>query len=39
VKFAGYVIAGWVLSGAVIVAYWVRLTRRIRRAENLDRDA
>lgn len=30
---AGYVIAGWVLTGAVMLAYWVRLVRRTRRAE------
>jgi hypothetical protein len=35
VKFAEYVIGGWALTGAVLAAYWVRLVRRIRRAERL----
>ena len=35
----GYVIAGWVLTGAVLLAYWVRVQQRIRRAERLERDA
>lgn len=30
---AGYVIAGWVLTGAVMLGYWVRVVRRTRRAE------
>ncbi len=30
---AGYVIAGWALTGAAVTAYWVRLVRRTRRAE------
>jgi HAMP domain-containing protein len=37
-KFAEYVISGWVITGATLLAYWVRLGRRIRRAENLDTD-
>jgi hypothetical protein len=37
-RFAEYVISGWVITGAVLLAYWVRLLRRTRRAENLDRD-
>jgi hypothetical protein len=38
VKFAEYVIGGWVLTGAVLAAYWVRLIVRIRRAERLNPD-
>jgi hypothetical protein len=38
-RFAEYVITGWVLTGAVLLGYWVRLMRRTRRAERLDRDA
>ena len=34
-RFAEYVIGGWLLTGAVIAAYWVRLVRRTRRAERL----
>ncbi len=30
---AGYVIAGWALTGAVVLGYSVRLVRRTRRAE------
>jgi uncharacterized membrane protein YciS (DUF1049 family) len=37
-KFAEYVITGWVITGAVFLAYWVRLGQKIRRAEQLDRD-
>ena len=37
-RFAEYVIAGWVLTGAVLATYWLRLNRRIRRAERLDAD-
>ena len=29
-----YVIAGWTLTGAVLAAYFARLTLRIRRAER-----
>jgi len=39
VKFAEYVIAGWVVTGTVFLAYWLRLIQRTRRAEQLDRDA
>ena len=35
----GYVIAGWAITGAVLLAYWLWLVRRTRRAERLDRDA
>jgi hypothetical protein len=38
-RFAEYVIGGWALTGAALLAYWVRLLRRIRRAERLDADA
>ena len=38
-RFAEYVITGWVVTGAVLLAYWLRLVRRTRRAESLDRDA
>lgn len=38
-RFAEYVITGWVLTGGVLLAYWLRLVRRTRRAESLDRDA
>jgi NhaP-type Na+/H+ or K+/H+ antiporter len=38
VKYAEYVIGGWVLTGAVIGAYWVRLIQRTKRAERLDRE-
>jgi hypothetical protein len=34
-NFAEYVIGGWVLTGAVIATYWVRLVQRTRRAERL----
>jgi hypothetical protein len=37
-RFAEYVIAGWVLTGAVLSTYCVRLNRRIRRAERVDND-
>jgi len=38
-RFAGYVIGGWALTGAVLLAYTLRLWQRLRRAERLDRDA
>lgn len=38
-RFAEYVIAGWVVTGAVFVAYWLRLIQRTRRAERLDPEA
>ena len=37
-RFAEYVIAGWVLTGAVLAMYYLRLNRRIRRAERVDND-
>ncbi|HZP30203.1 MAG TPA: hypothetical protein VFC99_14715 [Acidimicrobiia bacterium] len=33
-RFAEYVIGGWVLTGAVLGGYWLRLRQRIRRAER-----
>ena len=33
-KFAEYVITGWVLTGVVIFAYWLLLVQRTRRAER-----
>lgn len=36
---AGYVIGGWLLTGIVLLGYWLRLQYRIRRAERLDPDA
>jgi hypothetical protein len=38
-RFAEYVVTGWVLTGVVLAAYWLRLLRRTRRAERLDHDA
>jgi hypothetical protein len=38
-RFAEYVITGWVVTGAVLLGYWVRLIRRTRRAERLNTDA
>ena len=38
-RFAEYVIGGWVVTGAVLSAYWLRLVQRTRRAERLDPDA
>jgi hypothetical protein len=38
-RFAGYVIGGWTLTGAVFLAYTLRLLQRLRRAERLDREA
>ncbi len=35
----GYVAAGWALTGAVLLAYWLRVQQRIRRAERLERDS
>jgi hypothetical protein len=31
VKYAGYVITGWVLTTGVLGVYWARLVVRIRR--------
>jgi hypothetical protein len=39
VSYAEYVIGGWVLTGLVLVAYWVRLLQRTKRAERLDRES
>ncbi len=36
-KFAEYVISGWVITGAVLLGYWARLGRRIRHAESTTR--
>jgi hypothetical protein len=38
VRFAEYVVTGWVLTGAALGMYWVRLNRRIRRAERFESD-
>ena len=35
----GYVVAGWSITGAVLLGYWLWLVRRTRRAERLDGDA
>lgn len=32
----GYVLAGWLLTAAVLSGYWLRLVIRIRRAERLE---
>lgn len=37
-RFAEYVITGWVITAATLLIYWLRLGRRIRRAEKLDAD-
>jgi hypothetical protein len=37
-KYAEYVIAGWVITGVAVLAYWLRLIQRTRRAERLDRE-
>jgi len=36
---AEFVIAGWVITGLAALIYWIRLERKIRRAEQLDLDA
>ena len=33
-KFAEYVITGWVLTGVVIFVYWLSIVQRTRRAER-----
>ena len=33
-KFAEYVITGWVLTGVVVFAYWLSIVQRTRRAER-----
>ncbi len=38
-RYAEYVVTGWVLTGAVLVTYSVRLRQRLRRAERLDERA
>jgi len=38
-RYAEYVITGWVITGAALAVYWLRLGRRLRRAEKLDLDA
>jgi hypothetical protein len=38
-RFAEYVIGGWALTAGALLAYWLRLGARIRRADRLDRDA
>jgi hypothetical protein len=38
-RYAEYVITGWVITAAAFALYWWRLGRRIRRAEKLDTDA
>ncbi len=35
-KYAEYVITGWAITGALLLAYWLRLVRRIRHAESMD---
>jgi len=37
-RFAEYVITGWVLTGVVIGAYWLLIVRRTKRAEQSLRD-
>jgi hypothetical protein len=37
-RFAAYVITGWVITGVVLWTYWARLGQKIRRAERLERD-
>jgi hypothetical protein len=40
-EYAGYVITGWVLTGAVLALYWYRLvvrTRQARRVMNVEID-
>jgi hypothetical protein len=33
-RFAEYVITGWVLTGAVLASYWFWIVRRTKRAER-----
>jgi hypothetical protein len=33
----GYVIAGWVITAAILVAYWCSIVWRTRRAERAER--
>ena len=32
-KYAEYVVTGWVLTAAVVAGYWLWMVRRTRRAE------
>jgi hypothetical protein len=34
VNFAEYVITGWVVTGVVLLAYWLWIVQRTRRAER-----
>jgi hypothetical protein len=34
VNFAEYVITGWVLTAVVLVAYWLWIVQRTKRAER-----
>jgi hypothetical protein len=34
VRFAEYVISGWVITGVTIAAYWFWIVRRTKRAEQ-----
>ena len=34
-EYAGYVITGWVLTGAVLAIYWYRLVVRTRHARRV----
>jgi hypothetical protein len=34
VRFAEYVITGWVLTGATLAGYWFLIVRRTKRAER-----
>jgi hypothetical protein len=33
VRYAEYVVTGWVLTAAVVAGYWLWIVRRTRRAE------
>jgi hypothetical protein len=37
-RYAEYVITGWVITAVAFTVYWWRLGRRIRRAEKLETD-
>jgi hypothetical protein len=39
VKYAEYVITGWVLTAAALSGYWVWILRRTKRAEASWREA
>lgn len=34
-RYAGYVITGWVITGAVLTLYWARIAVRTRRARRI----